>query len=229
VQTVIQDLREKGTAYPLLETAKGPMKDFRSKFSQIWRQLLDACKSGEGHDLVVLKAVIEILKALCNASLVSIRHTATFAGLQIGSFLVKAVLGLARAQEVANRQLDAEESKGGTKGRKAQTLNQRIEQLAGQIRDLEELLEEIFNGIFAHRYRDVQERVRVDCLVALGYFLSAYPSMFLKDQFVKYVGWLLYDTVGRPTRPPPAGHALKGTGVSGRLLVATAGRCRWCA
>jgi hypothetical protein len=110
------------------------MKDFRSKFSQLWRQLLDACKSGEGHDLVVLKAVIEILKALCNASLVSVRHTATFAGLQIGSFLVRAVLGMARAPEVANRQLDAEESKGGTKGRKAQTLNQRTEQLAGQIR-----------------------------------------------------------------------------------------------
>jgi hypothetical protein len=35
----------------------------------------------------------------------------------------------------------------------------------------------------------------------LGTFLMEYPNMFLKDQFIKYVGWMLHDKVSRPHRP----------------------------
>lgn len=36
----------------------------------------------------------------------------------------------------------------------------------------------------------------------LGTFLMEYPNMFLKDQFIKYVGWMLHDKVSRPHRAP---------------------------
>lgn len=49
--------------------------------------------------------------------------------------------------------------------------------------------------VFMHRYRDVDEFVRANCVEALGSWILEYPSMFLKDLYTKYLGWMLNDTV----------------------------------
>ena len=35
--------------------------------------------------------------------------------------------------------------------------------------------------------------MRADCISALGSWIEAYPSYFLQDEFLKYIGWLLFD------------------------------------
>jgi cohesin complex subunit SA-1/2 len=180
----------------MAEAARGKTARFRAGFSRVWHELARACREGSGHNLEALAAVIELLRALCGSPLVSIRHTATYGGLQVANALVKETLELSRKEGVASRQLEAEHSKGAGRSRKAQDLQASIEQLTGGVAALETVLEEIFNDIFAQRYRDVHERVRVDCMEGLGYFLGSYPSMFLKDSFIKYLGWMLHDKVG---------------------------------
>ena len=51
--------------------------------------------------------------------------------------------------------------------------------------------------MFVHRYRDVDEHVRGECIAAVGRWCNAYPSYFLKDTYLKYIGWSLNDKVSR--------------------------------
>jgi vesicle coat complex subunit len=58
---------------------------------------------------------------------------------------------------------------------------------------LEELLKKIFADVFVHRYRDVFEDIRALCLESLGHWIESLPSMFLEDNYLKYLGWCLND------------------------------------
>lgn len=192
INGIVQDMRAGGVlSYPLLEGAR--FKGFRGRFAEAWELLVKAVREGNAHKLEPVHAVIDLVRALCEVPLVSIRHTAAYAGLRLGNALVQQTLALSKKVEVASRQLEAEQHKGGARSRKALDLNSAINDLTSHQTALEAVLEEIFNGVFASRYRDVSERVRADCMDGLGFFLDTYPSMFLRDQFVKYLGWMLYD------------------------------------
>lgn len=52
----------------------------------------------------------------------------------------------------------------------------------------------IFNGIFVHRYRDTVPDIRVRSLESLAEWILTYPHEYLKDNYLKYIGWMLNDT-----------------------------------
>ena len=51
----------------------------------------------------------------------------------------------------------------------------------------------IFTGLFMHRYRDVDPDIRIACIRAIGSWILSYPSLFLQDLYLKYLGWTLND------------------------------------
>lgn len=46
-----------------------------------------------------------------------------------------------------------------------------------------------------HRYRDVDPNIRMSCIQSLGVWILSYPSLFLQDLYLKYLGWTLNDKV----------------------------------
>lgn len=46
-----------------------------------------------------------------------------------------------------------------------------------------------------HRYRDIDPNIRVSCIQSLGVWILSYPSLFLQDRYLKYLGWTLNDKV----------------------------------
>jgi cohesin complex subunit SA-1/2 len=46
-----------------------------------------------------------------------------------------------------------------------------------------------------HRYRDVDPEIRMACIRAIGSWIVSYPSLFLQDLYLKYIGWTLNDKV----------------------------------
>lgn len=46
-----------------------------------------------------------------------------------------------------------------------------------------------------HRYRDVDSDIRMACIHSLGVWILSYPSLFLQDLYLKYLGWTLNDKV----------------------------------
>jgi hypothetical protein len=51
----------------------------------------------------------------------------------------------------------------------------------------------IFEGVLMHRYRDIQTDLRSLSITHLCKWIAALPSVFLKDQYLKYLGWNLSD------------------------------------
>lgn len=49
--------------------------------------------------------------------------------------------------------------------------------------------------LFMHRYRDVDPEIRQACISAMGSWIVSYPSLFLQDLYLKYIGWTLNDKV----------------------------------
>lgn len=52
-----------------------------------------------------------------------------------------------------------------------------------------------FHRLFVHRYRDIDPEVRMSCIQSLGVWILLYPSLFLQDLYLKYLGWTLNDKV----------------------------------
>lgn len=202
MEGLVEELHESElTTYPLIEGQKKQFKKFRDNFRNFWFLLVKACRAGGEYHMSVLEDVLAILSNMCKAALVSVRHTTTFAGMVLASAIVKENQEIAKKIAVANRQLQAEESKSkGGRTKKAASLNKQIQELTSQVAAFDELLTKIFNQIFVLRYRDSSEKVREDAMIGLGDLVTDYPAMFLKDNFMKYLGWTLYDKVS-PTQP----------------------------
>lgn len=145
---VVQDLREGGVPnYPLLEKS-AKFKGFRERYAQAWAALVVGARDGNGHHLDALRRVLEVIHGLCECPLVSVRHTACYAGLQIGEALVKETVTLSTKIDVAARQLEAERRKVAAaganakgQGRKARDLERNIEEFTAHLGELEAVLE----------------------------------------------------------------------------------------
>lgn len=46
-----------------------------------------------------------------------------------------------------------------------------------------------------HRYRDIDPNIRMSCIESLGVWILSYPTLFLQDLYLKYLGWTLNDKV----------------------------------
>lgn len=56
-----------------------------------------------------------------------------------------------------------------------------------------EYLKEFFDGVFVHRYRDLDPSIRSECVHALGEWLKKFPAYFLDGNYLRYIGWVLSD------------------------------------
>ena len=55
-------------------------------------------------------------------------------------------------------------------------------------------LKEFFDEVYVHRYRDIDPRIRIECVEAIGYWILTLPSIFFEGQYLRYMGWMLSDT-----------------------------------
>ncbi|KNE63008.1 hypothetical protein AMAG_08177 [Allomyces macrogynus ATCC 38327] len=56
-----------------------------------------------------------------------------------------------------------------------------------------DVVKELVDAVFAHRYRDVDPTIRRECLRALGQWMERAPNEFLEPLYQRYFGWLLND------------------------------------
>lgn len=113
--------------------------------------------------------------------------------------LADAVATITQQLGVVNRQLGVSNSRQSTPTRKSP--NPRREALLKENKTLYETrlqqllatINLVFNGVFAHRYRDVMPEIRAESVLAIGHWIYSVPDHYLKDNFLKYLGWLLND------------------------------------
>lgn len=130
-----------------------------------------------------------------------IRHTSTVAVLALSNSLVRTAATISEQLAISTRQLNAETRSPGTTPGSQKTPNvQKIALLKDnkalyetRFQQVLKLVNLIFTGVVVHRYRDVMPEIRVVSVQCLGHWIITLPDQFLKDNFLKYLGWLLSD------------------------------------
>ena len=127
------------------------------------------------------------------------RHTATVISLAIVSTLCEIALEIAESNAKTLRLLEAEKKKKAVNKARVGALQGKIDEGSQKRETTEGTIKDIFDTVFVHRYRDVDPRIRADCVQALGHWIVTLPDVFFEGKYLRYLGWVLSD-VSAPTR-----------------------------
>lgn len=127
----------------------------------------------------LMETVQQWITSLSSSPLRAFRHTATVWGLSLSSALCKLA-----------KDFDKQFSK---ETRRRQSSN-KSDSLLSRKTAVENYIQEITDGVFIHRYRDVEPVIRSECVKALGSWMKTWPNHFLEGNYLRYTGWLLSDT-----------------------------------
>jgi cohesin complex subunit SA-1/2 len=143
----------------------------------------------------VAERLLSFLSAFSGSNVRALRCGAVSCGLAFGRGLVDVALRAARARDTASRQAAAEGRKGGGAAAKAAAAAAAAATAAAHatVASVDALLQSIYTSLFTHRFRDADAAIRAECITSLGDWALAYPSFFLKDYYLKYLGWALND------------------------------------
>ncbi|CCM03065.1 uncharacterized protein FIBRA_05185 [Fibroporia radiculosa] len=185
--------------YPL--TSKLPVfKRFRNSLSEFLERLIaSSAELGSLYTSDLMATLQTWVVAMSSSQLRSFRHTATVIALEVETALCDVAAAVEKEAEVVGRQREGERKRkaAANKGKGGTAREKELESKAAEIRErranLAEFLKEFVDGVFVHRYRDLDPNIRSECVRAMGLWFKKYPAHFLDGAYLRYVGWVLSD------------------------------------
>ncbi|TPX07146.1 uncharacterized protein E0L32_010947 [Thyridium curvatum] len=201
--TELQSLYEEQqiTEYPLISRDKSA-KGFRDLLVSFFRSLINVFHETDllYTDPPLMENIVRWVASMSSATLRPFRHTATTVALSMQYALVEVAGILDERITKLTQQIEGEKSRQGK--RKDKSSKDRLAAIqknlddANQNRELcGEQIKELFDVVFVHRYRDVDPKIRTECVEALGNWIWILPTVFMEPQYLRYLGWMLSDIV----------------------------------
>ncbi|KAL6721547.1 cohesin complex subunit [Lecanora helva] len=200
--TDIQDefQAQKVTDYPLISKAKGNAS-FRPIMMEFFEMLIKTCHaSGLLYNDVALYENLEIwVSTMSSSPIRPFRHTATVIALAMGSALCTVANDVTENAAKTVRQKEGEQKKKTVNKERVKALDAKVADEERKRASVVENVQQLFDEVYIHRYRDIDPKVRVECVSALGNWISTLPDYFFEGIYLRYMGWVLSDTYA-PTR-----------------------------
>ncbi|KAL5889961.1 cohesin complex subunit [Pyricularia oryzae] len=186
--------------YPLIAKSK-TTRSFRSLLVDFFKSLLNVLHETETlyEDEVLMENIVRWVGSMSSSTLRPFRHTATTIALSMHHSLVYIARKVDERITKATQQLEAEQARLGQRKDKAgrqklTALQESLDQASEHRAFLKKQMDELFDTVFIHRYRDVDVRIRVECVEALGNWTFVLPTVYIAPNYLRYLGWLLSDT-----------------------------------
>uniref|UniRef100_A0A2P2M8D1 SCD domain-containing protein n=1 Tax=Rhizophora mucronata TaxID=61149 RepID=A0A2P2M8D1_RHIMU len=192
VVVTLVDFAKKGEIEDHQSSKRKDFKNFKDSLLSFWDNLVVECQNGPLFDKVLFDRCMDYIIALSCTPPRVYRQVASLIGLQLVTSFITVAKTLGTQRETTQRQLNAEKKKR-TDGPRLESLNKRLSMTHDKIVVLEDMMRKIFTGLFVHRYRDIDPNIRMSCIESLGVWILSYPSLFLQDLYLKYLGWTLND------------------------------------
>lgn len=152
--------------------------------------------SGVLYDDIALIENIQLwVTTMSSSFLRPFRHTATVIALAITTSLCKTVKVLAKSTADALTMKEGEKKKKKSNKDTIAGFQQQVDQGNERIELCENTIKDFFDTVFVHRYRDVDAKVRTDCVEALGEWMVISQKMFIEGTYLRYLGWMLSDPI----------------------------------
>ena len=190
----------KPTEYPLISKAKGNAS-FRSTLSGFFATLISTCHAGGllYSDLAILENIEVWVHTMSSSTLRPFRHTATVIALTIGNTLCTVAADIAENAAKTMRQKEGEQKKKSVNKERVKALEAKIAEGDRRRTQVLDSMKYLLDAVFIHRYRDVDPRIRLECVTALGNWITTLPDVYFDGMHLRYLGWVLSD-ISTPTR-----------------------------
>ncbi|KJZ80542.1 hypothetical protein HIM_00392 [Hirsutella minnesotensis 3608] len=181
------------TEYPLISKSKNT-RSFREMLVAFFHSLVTLL-----HETDVLYKEADLmdnihawLASMSSSSLRPFRHTATTIALAVQSTLVEIAGILDR--RIASIEQQSQAAKRAKNKTKAAEIQRSLTEANGYRNTCSEVIQSFFDTVFVHRYRDVDPKIRAECVEALGSWIWHLPTVFMEPGYLRYLGWMLSDT-----------------------------------
>ncbi|QIW94956.1 hypothetical protein AMS68_000474 [Peltaster fructicola] len=144
------------------------------------------------YEQVVLMENVHVwFSTMSNAANRPFRHTSAVVSLLCTTALCEVAKELENDAARLQRQADTERKKKN-KARVAE-IEKRVEEAVERFDFVKQMIEEWYDTVFVHRFKDVDAAIRRECAASLGDWMALLPSVYLDGQHLRYLGWSLTD------------------------------------
>lgn len=188
------------TDYPLISRSK-ENHSFRSVMTGFFQTLISTAHTAGVlyNDEALIENILVWITSMSSAAVRPFRHTATVIALSICSTMCTLAAELAENVARTMRQKDSELKKKSVNKARVRDIEAKIAEDERKRVAAENVVNDIYDTVYVNRYRDVDPRIRVECVTALGNWILTLPDTFFSGQYIRYLGWVLSDT-SAPTR-----------------------------
>ncbi|RFU72360.1 hypothetical protein TARUN_9899 [Trichoderma arundinaceum] len=179
--------------YPLIAKAKAT-RSFRDLLITFFQALIALL-----HETDVLYKDVDLidnlhawLASMSSSPLRPFRHTATTISLAVQSGLVEVASVLDK--RIASIEQQSQTAKRGKNKSKSDEIQRSLSEANNCRKICNDAIQSFFDTVFVHRYRDIDPKIRVECVEALGSWIWNLPTVFLEPGYLRYLGWMLSDT-----------------------------------
>ncbi|KAK3994680.1 cohesin subunit psc3 [Cladorrhinum sp. PSN332] len=184
------------TDYPLISRAKSS-KSFRDLLIGFFKSLLTVMHETDVlyKDSALMDNIARWVASMSSSTLRPFRHTATTVALAMEAALVEIAKKLDDRITRMTQQVEAEKSRKGKNKERIAAIQKNLDE-ANQSRSIcQEQIIDFFATVFVHRYRDVDPKIRTECVEALGSWIWNLPTFFMEPEYLRYLGWMLSDVM----------------------------------
>ncbi|KKZ60451.1 cohesin complex subunit SA-1/2 [[Emmonsia] crescens] len=184
------------TDYPLISRTK-KFKSFQYILTSFFSSLIRTIHSSSVlySDSALVENIQVWVTSMSSAPIRPFRHTATIISLAIVTTLCNVAREVSLTISNSRKQLDTERKKKSVNKGRADAMQSKVQEGEKKLHIIDSCLRDSFDTVFVHRYRDVDPKIRAECVNALGVWINAYREMFFDGQYLRYLGWVLSDTV----------------------------------
>lgn len=188
------------TDYPLISRSK-EKHSFRPTMTGFFQTLISTAHMAGVlyNDEALIENILVWITSMSSAAVRPFRHTATVIALSICSTMCTLAAELAENIAKTMRQKDSELKKKSVNKARVRDIEAKIAEDERKRVAAENIVNDIYDTVYVNRYRDVDPRIRVECVSALGDWILTLPDTFFSGQYIRYLGWVLSDT-SAPTR-----------------------------
>ncbi|KAK2794358.1 hypothetical protein FQN52_008717 [Onygenales sp. PD_12] len=184
------------TEYPLISRARN-FKSFQYILTSFFNSLIQTIHSSSVlyNDSALIENIQVWVSSMSSAAIRPFRHTAAIISLTIVTTLCNVAREVSITISNTRKQLETEKKKKSVNKGRVEAMQAKVQEGEKKLSTIDEAIRDSFDTVFVHRYRDVDPKIRAECMSALGVWINTYREMFFDGQYLRYLGWVLSDTV----------------------------------
>ncbi|BDD55206.1 hypothetical protein MPDQ_005777 [Monascus purpureus] len=192
----LQELyNERGISeYPLISKSR-TFKAFQPVLEDFFSSLIQTFHHSSVlyNDKDLFENILIWVSSMSTAQCRPFRHTATLISLIIMTALCDVAREVTTTVSTSRKQLESEKKKKTINKGRTDAIQKTIQEGEKKLEAIDEFLKDGFDTVFVHRYRDIDPKIRSECIASLGQWLRSYREYFFEGQYLRYFGWTLSD------------------------------------